>query len=292
MRKLSYIFLLLLIVACKPSLPSGILDADEMEDVLYDMHVAQTLFEDREQIDNDADIHALRSIVLQKHGIDQAQWDSSYAYYCRNARDMYNIYMSLSERVDKNVIALGGKVDGLQDATADTANVWRDQSYFILMHQAPYNRYSFEILPDSTFEDGDRITMQYDVQMIFQDGYRDVATFLAVHYDNDSIATSITHTTQDGHGIVTINNDVDRLHIKKIRGYMMLNQNLVQRTSEQNSMSLRLASISNVKLLHLRTEPPAPVKTEEPEEQTDSLNRDSLMRDSIMKSHPVVVNKF
>lgn len=277
-------------MACAPSTPSGILPEDEMENVLYDMHVAQSMYETRNGgITTGADLIALRASVLEKHGIDKALWDSSFNYYCRNTREMYGIYQSLSDRIEKNVVALGGKVDGIQGEEADTANVWKAEPSFILMHQAPYNLYNFEIQPDSTFEDGDRITLQYDVQFIFQDGMRDVAAYLAVYYDNDSIASVVTHTNFDSHGIATVNNDVDRLHVKKIKGYFILVQNLTQNTSNPNTSTMRLAAIRNVKLLHLRTAPPAVAKEEE-KEAVDSLAIDSLRKDSIMKSHVVVTN--
>ena len=277
-------------MACAPSVPSGILQKDEMEDVLYDMHIAQSIYETREGgVATGADLLALRASVLRKHDVDKAVWDSSFNYYCRNSRDMYDIYQSLAKRIERNVIALGGKVDGFQGSEADTANVWKAEDAFILMQQAPYNLVTFDVIPDSTFEDGDRITLQYDAQFIFQDGMRDIATFLAVYYDNDSIATVTSHSNFDGHGIVTLNNDVNRLHVKRIKGYSLLVQNLTQNSSNANTTTMRLAAIRNVKLLHLRTEPPA-VKKEEPVEKVDSLKADSLMKDSIMKSHITVKN--
>lgn len=277
-------------MACAPSVPSGILQKDEMEDVLYDMHIAQSIYETREGgVATGADLLALRASVLRKHDVDKAVWDSSFNYYCRNSRDMYDIYQSLAKRIERNVIALGGKVDGFQGSEADTANVWKAEDAFILMQQAPYNLFIFDVIPDSTFEDGDRITLQYDAQFIFQDGMRDIATFLAVYYDNDSIATVTSHSNFDGHGIVTLNNDVNRLHVKRIKGYFLLVQNLTQNSSNANTTTMRLAAIRNVKLLHLRTEPPA-VKKEEPVEKVDSLKADSLMKDSIMKSHITVKN--
>ena len=277
-------------MACAPSVPSGILQKDEMEDVLYDMHIAQSIYETREGgVATGADLLALRASVLRKHDVDKAVWDSSFNYYCRNSRDMYDIYQSLAKRIERNVIALGGKVDGFQGSEADTANVWKAEDAFILMQQAPYNLFTFDVIPDSTFEDGDRITLQYDAQFIFQDGMRDIATFLAVYYDNDSIATVTSHSNFDGHGIVTLNNDVNRLHVKRIKGYFLLVQNLTQNSSNANTTTMRLAAIRNVKLLHLRTEPPA-VKKEEPVEKVDSLKADSLMKDSIMKSHTTVKN--
>lgn len=277
-------------MACAPSVPSGILQKDEMEDVLYDMHIAQSIYETREGgVATGADLLALRASVLRKHDVDKAVWDSSFNYYCRNSRDMYDIYQSLAKRIERNVIALGGKVDGFQGSEADTANVWKAEDAFILMQQAPYNLFTFDVIPDSTFEDGDRITLQYDAQFIFQDGMRDIATFLAVYYDNDSIATVTSHSNFDGHGIVTLNNDVNRLHVKRIKGYFLLVQNLTQNSSNANTTTMRLAAIRNVKLLHLRTEPPA-VKKEEPVEKVDSLKADSLMKDSIMNSHITVKN--
>lgn len=296
MKKLCYIMLVMLVVACKPSLPSGVLSQDEMEDVLYDMHLAQALYTSREGVNDNADIYALRAAVLKKHDIEQAEWDSSYAYYNRNARELYNIYTSLAERVNGDVVALGGKADGIVDGEADTANVWNQEPAFIIMQQAPYNHVSFEITPDSTFQDGDRISLQYDVKMIFQDGYRDVVANLFVYYDNDSVAVAVTHTTSNAAGIVTINNEKDRLHVKKIAGYFMLGQNLSQNSANRNATVMRLASVYNVKLVHLHTEAPEPEKDESEnhgssEEKPDSLATAASIRDSILKAKPPVVNK-
>lgn len=290
MKVISYAILFLLVVACTPSSPSGILSKDEMEDILYDMHVAQSIYDRRQDgIQTGADLLALRASVLKEHDVDKAEWDSSFNYYSRNSRDMYEIYQALSNRIENNIVSLGGKVDGMQGEEADTANVWKGENSFILMQQAPYNVYTYEVTPDSTFEDGDRITLQYDAQFIFQDGTRDVASMLILYYDNDSIATAVTHTNYDGHGVVTLNNDVDRLHIKMIRGYFLLVQNLSMNSANPNTNTMRLAAIRNVKLLHLHTIPPAKVEEKETE-KVDSLNVDSLRKDSIMKSHVTIVN--
>lgn len=291
MRYISFAIVLLFIISCAPSTPSGILQQDEMEDILYDMHVAQSIYETREGgVATGADLMALRASVLKKYDVDKAQWDSSFNYYSRNSRELYGIYQSLVKRMEANVVALGGKVDGMQGEEADTANVWKAEPSFILMHQAPYNLMTFDVKPDSTFEDGDRITLQWDAQFIFQDGSRDIAAFVAVYYDNDSIATQSSHSNFDGHGIVTINNDVDRLHIKHIKGYFLLVQTLSQNSSDANTSTMRLAAVRNVRLLHLHTAPPASMKGEKPKEQADSLKADSLMKDSIMKSHTTIVN--
>jgi hypothetical protein len=265
-------------MACAPSLPSGVLSEDDMEDVLYDMHVAQAVYENAPQEQN---IITLRASVLKKYDISQEEWDSSFNYYCRNADKLHGIYKRLNERIQQDVVALGGKVDGMMDDGADTTNVWKNESAFILMQQSPFNLLTYAVEPDSTFEDGDRLTLQFDVQYIFQDGYRDVTAVMNVYYDNDSISTNVTHVNVDGHGVITVNNEVQRLHVKEIKGYFILGRNLNSDSSDPYSTTLRLAAVRNVKLLHTHTTPPA--KREETE-KPDSLSVDSLRKDSLIKT--------
>lgn len=265
-------------MACAPSLPSGVLSEDDMEDVLYDMHVAQAVYENAPQEQN---VITLRASVLKKYDISQEEWDSSFNYYCRNADKLHGIYKRLNERIQQDVVALGGKVDGMMDDGADTTNVWKNESAFILMQQSPFNLLTYAVEPDSTFEDGDRLTLQFDVQYIFQDGYRDVTAVMNVYYDNDSISTNVTHVNVDGHGVITVNNEVQRLHVKEIKGYFILGRNLNSDSSDPYSTTLRLAAVRNVKLLHTHTTPPA--KREETE-KPDSLSVDSLRKDSLIKT--------
>lgn len=272
----SVVFFAMLSVACSPSRPSGVLSEGDMEDVLYDMHVAQAMGDGH---NTDADLLSIRASVLRKYDITQAEWDSSFNYYCRNADVLHNIYVRLNERIQSNVIALGGKVDGVQGEDADTANVWNTESSFVLMQQAPYNSLSFVIEPDSTFEDGDRIALQFDAQFIFQDGFRDLTAYLVVVYEGDSVATNTTHVSSDGHGIVTISDEMSRRHVKLIKGYFMLCRSLGSDSSNNSMMQhLRLAAVRNVKLLHTHTEPPVKPKEMMP---ADSLRKDSLRVDSM-----------
>lgn len=295
--------LVLLIVAlvagCAPSHPSGVLSHSEMADVLYDMHLAQSLYDEPDIRQSDADIIMLRNEVLKKHDITQQEWDSSFNYYCRNTYELHSIYKDVTERIERNVIVLGGKVEGVQGDDADTCNVWNLEPAFVLMKQPPFNQMSFSIEPDSTFVDGDRITLQFDAQMLFQDGYRDLTAYLAVYYDNDSIAIGVRHVNGDQHCVLTINNDVDRLHVKAIKGYLYLIQNLAQEETSSQASTLRFAAISSVKLLHQHTDAPAgssssavTVAPQMEDAKKDSLRRDSMKLDSMkIKTKPLSVPK-
>ena len=100
--------LLSIMTSCAPSLPDGVLSSKEMEDVLFDFHVAQALYETREFYSTESDIMALRANVLKKHGLTQQEWDYSISYYCQHADELHKIYINLADRVERNVIALGG----------------------------------------------------------------------------------------------------------------------------------------------------------------------------------------
>lgn len=264
--------LLSVMTSCAPSLPDGVLSKEEMEDVLFDFHVAQALYDSREFHSTDADIIALRANVLKKHGLTQQEWDASMAYYCQHADDLHRIYIDLADRVERNVIALGGKSEGMQGEEADTANVWKGSPDILLMQQPPYNIWSYDITPDSTFQDGDNISLQCDAKFIFQDGYKSLSLIMVVTFSNDSISTMTTHINRDGHGIITLNNEKDRLHIKNIKGFFMLERNLDAVTTKPISTTLRLVSIRNIKLLHLHTTPPPPPAPE----PVDSARTDSV----------------
>ena len=266
--------LLSVMTSCAPSLPDGVLSSKEMEDVLFDFHVAQALFETREFHSSESDIMALRANVLKKHGLTQQEWDYSISYYCQHADELHRIYINLADRVERNVIALGGKSEGMQGEEADTANVWKGSPDILLMQQPPYNVWSYDITPDSTFQDGDNISLQCDTKFIFQDGYKSLSIIMVVTFSNDSISTMTTNLNRDGHCIVTLNNEKDRLHIKNIKGFFMLGKNLDAVTTKQTSTTLRLVSIRNIKLLHLHTNPPPPPA--QAPEPADSTKTDSV----------------
>lgn len=272
------LLMIAIMTACAPSRPKDILSQGEMEDILYDMHIAQALYEDGDVRENDEDIIMLRAEVLKKHEVTQAEWDSSYFYYCKNANELHEIYTSLSDRLQQDILAVGGQLENSGIDGADSTNIWNMESSIVLMQQAPYNQFSFNITPDSTFAVGDRVVLQCDVQMIFQDGYKDLAVCLEIYYDNDSINTNVIHINGDNRCVITVNNDVDRLKVKQIKGFMIMVQTLNQESTNSNATTLRLAAIRNIKLLHTHTDPPAKSKPEDEQnkEKSDSVKNDTL----------------
>lgn len=266
MKKLLYIFLFLSVVltACNSDKPD-IISAGKMEDILYDFHLAQNM-----NGQGTADERALveirnREAILQKYGVTDEEWDSSYNYYCRHSQELYNIYKNLSERVRNELTAMGGSVSTMDNGlTGDTANVWNTDHDFILMQQTPYNVKTFDVVADSTYKAGDRLTLQFNSQYIFQDGMRDLVITLAITLGNDSVMTETRHVSMDGLTSICLT-DTKKLGIKEIRGYFLLSRNI----NDIPSTTLRLASVSNVALVRMHDNKPA---VDESQPKPDSAN--------------------
>ena len=247
----------------------------EMEDILYDIYLSQNIEDDRYSDQKKSNEITNREAIYRKYDITQAEWDSSYNYYCRHADKLHTIYKNLSERIRNEVIELGGDVS-LDEATlsGDTINIWNSERNFILMQQMPYNLNQFAISGDSTFKAGDVLTLQFDSKFIFQEGSRNLVAVLTTTLSNDSVVTNTCHASSDGRFTVSFN-DYKRLGIKSVKGYFILLRN----NNEQVSSAFRLASLENVRLILAHSKEVAEQPTNpKPADGKDSLKTDSAPR--------------
>ena len=92
----------LLLSACKPGVPSGLIQPEELEDLLYDYHVAQAMAETGGDSMNFKRYSYVQA-VFEKHGVSEAEFDSTMVWYASHAtylNDIYNclLYTSPSPR--------------------------------------------------------------------------------------------------------------------------------------------------------------------------------------------------
>ena len=204
----SYIAMLLLsalvAVACTPSVPSDVIQPDEMEDILYDYYISQAMAgQALNQKDASYDRYVYFSAVLQKHGVTEAEFDSSLVYYYSNAKRLHGIYSSLSERIGNEAMGLGASVNEFNkysslSESGDTANIWQDATSLLLTPYAPSNKFTFSIKADSTYKVGDSFLVNFMSDFIYQAGTKDAVVYVAVRYDNDSVSTHVTHIGVSG----------------------------------------------------------------------------------------------
>lgn len=234
-------------VGCKPSVPSEFISEDDMEDILYDYHLADAMA----QLDNDSYATSLttyRTAVLEKHGVSQAQFDTSMVYYMRHTERLHAIYKRISERLEDRARHLGSSEGSLASitgstASGDTADIWKGDLSLALIPSHPFNSYSFAYKADSAFRKGDTFILTFHSDFIFQDGVREGIAVLAVVYKNDSVGTQMQRMSSSSQIQVRVD-DRDTLGIKEVKGYFLLNRN----AQNSSTTTLQLMSVSNIHL--------------------------------------------
>lgn len=135
--------------SCKPSLPRDVLSKGKMTDILFDYHIALAMAQS-EDGGSEKNSLAYREAVLKKHDVTSADFDSSMVYYMRHTELLHDVYKDLAERLDKEVVALGGNSAGNSDfdnltAVGDTANIWKDATSMVFSPDEGFNSRSFKL---------------------------------------------------------------------------------------------------------------------------------------------------
>ena len=71
-HSLTYLLVLMLVVACKPSVPSEYIQPDDMEDILYDYHLALAMSRQKGGTEMDFNRSLYFQSVLKKYGVTEA----------------------------------------------------------------------------------------------------------------------------------------------------------------------------------------------------------------------------
>lgn len=219
----------LLLVACKPTVPGEFIQPDDMEDILYDYYISQAVGGRASESNSVSFNKSLYYYaVLKKHGVTEAQFDSSMVYYYTHSERLYKIYKSVGDRLENEALGLGASVGemgkySMLTTDGDTANIWKGEQAAILMPVSPYDKLVFTIEGDSTFKKGDSFLFNFMTTFFYQSGTKDAVAYIAVRYDNDSISTHSTHVTVSGLSQLRIKGNDDN-GIKDLRGFIYLNR--------------------------------------------------------------------
>ena len=191
---MKYLYLLLVffvLFACTPGKPYGVLSEGDMEDILVDYHLALAMAE-LQTGDLAANRYILVQSALKKHGVTEAELDTSLIYWCRNSEKFVKICTRVSDRL--NFMAESQGVERQEKnpysylaTEGDTANVWNLRKGVVLIPNVVDNIYSFSIEADTTYHPGDYFLWAFKTQFLSSDNYNEAYALLSVHYENDSI---------------------------------------------------------------------------------------------------------
>lgn len=97
-NRFKYLFLLILttmVFSCQ-NRPSEVLTRKRMENVMYDMYIAEAIIDnDYQKFSSPEDKEALINQVLEKHKISEARWDTSLSWYS----DKIDLYLQINDSV-------------------------------------------------------------------------------------------------------------------------------------------------------------------------------------------------
>lgn len=217
---------LLLLLACTPRVPSDVIQPGDMEDILYDYHVAQAMA--REEMGKATDFNNTKYYlaVLKKHGVTEAEFDSSLVYYYSHIDRLKDIYSEVNTRLADDAKALGASVGDISrysqyGTTGDTANIWKEATDVLLMPRPTMNRYDFTIKADTSFRKGDSFMFQFMTDYLWQNGMKDAVVCIVTKYEGDSIIQTVNHVSVSGIAQIRVPTNREN-KLKEIVGFIYM----------------------------------------------------------------------
>ena len=250
-RQWSHLFfplavLLILLSACKPTVPSQYLQPDEMEDLMYDFYVSQGMTNNRVGSTDYEHRYNMES-VLKKYGLTSAEFDSSLVYYYNHMERMNVIYTNIQKRLSEEALELGtseGEVERFtQSASGDTTDIWEGRDQMMLLPIPPYHVAQFSQKADTSFHKGDSFLLTFGNTYMVQSGSRNATVYMAVTYENDSVVSATT--TINNTGITTLRLAPCEQKAMKIDGFMYM----ARRDRSDNESELCLLMLSHIQLM-------------------------------------------
>jgi hypothetical protein len=212
-----------LMMGCGKQMPRDVIGQGQMEDILYDYHLAAAMQNTQGSGDN-VKKEAMRRFLFRKHGVTEAEFDSSMVWYTRHPEALAKIYTNLQDRFkaegDRVQQLLASREEGMTlSLPGDTVDMWHGDAFFILQpHQPLHHMFTFSMQADSNFQANDAI--RWTAQYAFRNDAKSVARMgLSIVYDNDSVAGEVKNVTRSGLKEIYLPQD-SAYKIRSINGFI------------------------------------------------------------------------
>lgn len=220
----SVILLAFGLTACQVKRPDTVLPDAQMEKVLYDFHIAKAMGEEVPYNDGYKRVLYIES-VYKKHGITQADFDTSMVWYARHPDALTKVYEKVNQRLKaeregiNHLIALRDNRPK-ESLPGDSIDVWIGQHSYHLTGMPLNNKLAFTLPSDTNFKDRD--TLRWTVRFRFLNGMPDSLHLplmaMQIFYAKDTINDMLKIKQS---GMETISLFADTLGgIKEIRGFI------------------------------------------------------------------------
>ncbi len=283
-RSLISVVIMLLVMACTPSVPSEYIQPGDMEDILYDYHIGQAIAKaDNPGEQRDFEKSKYFLAVLHKHGVTQAEFDSSMVYYYSHLPRLKSIYTEVNQKIADEAKELGATVGAINrysqySANGDTANIWKGASDLLLIPKPTMNRYDFTIKADTSFHQGDSFMFQFMAEYIWQAGMKDVVVCIVSKYEGDSIIQTANHISVPGLSQIRIPANKEN-KLREMRGYIYLGKGNGEEDNTRKMMFINQIQLIRFHNKEEKKAEPSEIRKESTNEikvnhdKTDSMQR-------------------
>lgn len=199
------------LVSCKVERPDTVLSDEKMEAILYDYHIAKAMGEQVAYDESYKRVLYMES-VYKKHGITEAQFDTSMVWFSRHPEVLRDIY----EKVNKRLKTEKEKIDDLiakrdnkpkMSKPGDSIDVWAWQRTYRLTGMPLNNRIQFDLPSDSNFYDRD--TLRWSVRFRYEgEGPADTlyapVMAMQIYYDTDTVLHEMRRIDKSGTELISL----------------------------------------------------------------------------------------
>lgn len=214
------------LTSCQVKRPKEVLSDAKMENVLYDYHIAKAMGEEVPYSENYKRVLYVES-VFKKHGITQADFDTSMVWFTRNPEALTKVY----EKVNARLKAERELIEGLiakrdrkaqKSQPGDSVDVWMESPLYRLTGMPLNNKLLFTLPSDSNFYDRD--TLRWSVRFRFHKNpsdslYAPLMAMQVLYEKNDTTVSEVRPVREPG--VETISLYADTLgKIKEVRGFI------------------------------------------------------------------------
>ena len=231
------------LAACDVERPNAVLSDAVMEDVLYDYHIAKAFGEQTSRNENYKRVLYV-DYVYKKHGITEAQFDSSMVWFSRHPDVLSEIYRKVTERLRaeeehiERLVALRENKP-LTSRAGDSVDVWAWQRIYQLSGKPMDNRIAFTLPSDSNFKARD--TLRWSIHFVFSgeayDSLDAPVMAMQMRFTNDSVIGDFVRVHEAGTRMLTLTGDTLG-DIKEVNGFIYYPRQRETKTLVMNKISL------------------------------------------------------
>ncbi len=211
------------VTGCSVKRPDTVFQDAQMENILFDYHIAKAMADDVPYNESYKKSLYMES-VFQKHGVTEAEFDSSMVWFSRHPDVLTKIYENVSARLKKERDAINHLI-ALRDnkpkesLPGDSVNVWQGRKVYQLTSMPLDNRLDFTLSVDTNFKERDTLRWSVRFRFLETDSLFAPQMALQIVYDKDTLVSGPKKVINTG--IHTLSLSADTLGaMKEIRGFI------------------------------------------------------------------------